>query len=62
VPDGLLFGEAVYLLKKIVESGRQIVGFDLTETGVDNDNQWDQTVGSRLLYQLCIHAFASQKS
>ncbi|PKP01510.1 MAG: agmatinase [Bacteroidetes bacterium HGW-Bacteroidetes-6] len=61
VPEGLLFGEVVYIMKKIVNSGRQIVGFDLTETGMDIENNWDQTVGSRLLYQLCIHTFASQK-
>jgi len=48
-------------LKKIVKSGRNIVGFDLVEVVPDKENQWDEMVGSRLLYQLCIHALASKK-
>ncbi|HDR51377.1 MAG TPA: agmatinase family protein, partial [Mariniphaga anaerophila] len=33
VPGGLDFSEAVFLLKKVVESGRKIIGFDVCETG-----------------------------
>lgn len=61
VPEGLTFEQTAYVLKKLVQSGRQIVGFDLVEVGPDHQNQWDETVGCRLLYQLCIHALASQK-
>ena len=61
VPEGLTFEQAVYILKKIVKSGRNIVGFDLVEVVPDKENQWDEMVGSRLLYQLCIHALASKK-
>jgi agmatinase len=55
VPGGLSFSEALTLLASIVESGRQIVGFDLNEVaepeGAGSD--WDGNVGARLLYKLC---------
>lgn len=50
VPGGLEFAEVTYLLKKLVESGRKIIGFDLCETG---NNDWDANVASRILYKLC---------
>jgi agmatinase len=52
VPGGLTFNEAVYLLKSVVKSGRQIIGFDLCEVG-GLDNEWDGNVGARVLYKLC---------
>ncbi len=52
VPGGLAFNEAVFLLKKVVESGRRIIGFDLCETA-GLDNEWDGNVGARILYKLC---------
>lgn len=56
VPGGLSFNEAVYLLCKVVRSGRRIVGFDLTEVspnGQDPTSEWDANVGARILYKLC---------
>jgi agmatinase len=50
VPGGLDFPEAVYLLSQIVASGRRIIGFDLSEVGVQSE--WDGNVGARLLYKL----------
>lgn len=50
VPGGLDFYEVVYVLKKVVESGRKIIGFDLCETG---NSEWDANVGARILYKLC---------
>lgn len=51
VPGGLALQEAFYLLKTLVDSGRKIVGFDLSEVaGVGND--WDGNVGARVLYKL----------
>lgn len=61
VPDGLTFEQSVFIIKTVLKSGRKIVGFDLVETGPDQHNQWDETISSRLLYQLCIHTLASQK-
>ena len=52
VPGGLSFHQAVFLLSHIVESGRKIVGFDLTEVS-PGDNEWDANVGARILYKLC---------
>ena len=50
VPGGLDFPEAVFLLKKVVESGREIIGFDVCETG---NNDWDANVAARIIYKLC---------
>lgn len=64
VPGGLEWNEALFLIKRIVHSGRKIIGFDLNEvapgpndltaTGVISSAQeWDANVGARLLYKLC---------
>ena len=53
VPGGLSFREAVYLLHKVADSGRRIVGFDLCEVAPAHDNEWDANVGARILYKLC---------
>lgn len=50
VPGGLQFEEAVFLIRKVVESGRTIIGFDLCEVG---GTPWDANVGARILYSLC---------
>jgi agmatinase len=52
VAGGLNFNEALYLIKQMVESGRQIIGFDLCEVG-GIGNEWDGNVGARVLYKLC---------
>ncbi len=41
-----------YLLKKMNEAGKQLVGFDLVEIGV-GDHSWDANVGARVLLKLC---------
>ena len=41
-----------YLFKKIQKSGRKIVGFDLNEVGISQD-EWDENVGARCLFKLC---------
>lgn len=50
VPGGLDFTEATYLFKKVVESGRRIIGFDVSETG---NAEWDANVAARIIYKLC---------
>ena len=52
VPGGLTFFEAIFLINKIVESGREIIGFDLCEVA-GSGNYWDGNVGARILYRLC---------
>jgi agmatinase len=60
VPGGLSFPETVFLLKKITESGRKIIGFDLVEVaGSAGEDSWDGIVGARLLYKLCGSAIVS---
>lgn len=53
VPGGLSFHEAVRLLWHAVDSGREIVGFDLCEVTPCEDDSWDANVGARILYKLC---------
>src|ERR1700722_9132211 len=51
VPGGLEFWEAIHLIESVVESGRQIVAFDINEVA-PGDNEWDANVGARLLYKM----------
>lgn len=51
VPGGLSFEEAMYLLKMVVDSGREIIGFDLSEVA-GGDHEFDGNVGARVLYKL----------
>ena len=53
VPGGLQFGEANYLLKTLVQAGKQIVSFDLNEVAPSKDSEWDGNVGARILFKLC---------
>ncbi len=56
VPGGLSFHQACMLLKAVTDSGRQIVGFDLTEVTPGSDDfegSFDANVGARILYKLC---------
>jgi len=41
-----------YLFRKIIESGRQLVGFDLNEVGV-GEGGFDANIAARLLFTLC---------
>ena len=52
VAGGFEAEEVFYLLKKINQSGRRIIGIDLSETGV-GENDWDANVAARVLFKLC---------
>ncbi|MCX6300062.1 MAG: agmatinase family protein [Bacteroidetes bacterium] len=52
VQGGFETEEIIYLVKKLIESGRQLIGFDLVEVGV-GDTEWDSNVGARILWRLC---------
>ncbi|MFT3907838.1 MAG: agmatinase family protein [Ferruginibacter sp.] len=58
VQGGLQTDQVFYLFKKLLQSGRKIIGFDLNEVGVSND-EWDENVGARVLYKLCNLLIAS---
>ncbi len=51
VPGGMEFQEAMFLIKCVLESGRKIIGFDLSEVAGEG-NEWDGNVGARVLYKL----------
>lgn len=59
VPGGLEFEEAVFLIRALVKSGREIIGFDLCEVA-PGDSDWNGNVGARLLYKLCNWTGVSQ--
>jgi agmatinase len=52
VQGGFETQEIFYLFRKIIKSGKKIIGFDLNEVGVSHD-EWDENVGARVLYKLC---------
>ena len=58
VVGGLSFNQAHYLLRMVVKSGKQIIGFDLNEVS-PADNDWDANVGARVLYKLCLLTIAA---
>ncbi len=59
VPGGLEFSEAKYLLSKLAESGKKIIGFDLNEVAPGED-EWDANVGARMIFHLCMCMYKSQ--
>lgn len=59
VPGGFEAEEIFYLMKKVIQSGRQLIGFDLCEVGVNSDNDWNANVGARVLLKLCNLLIAS---
>lgn len=52
VPGGFEKEEVFYIFKKILESGKKIIGFDLSEVGV-GESEWNSNVGARMLFKLC---------
>jgi agmatinase len=52
VPGGFEMEETFYIFKKVIESGRQIIGFDLSEVGI-SETDWNSNVGARVLFKLC---------
>jgi agmatinase len=52
VQGGFETEQVFYLVKRILQSKRQLIGFDLCETGISN-NEWDENVGARVLFKLC---------
>ena len=52
VAGGFEAEQVYYLLKKLIQSGRRIIGIDLSEIGV-GQTDWDANVGARVLFKLC---------
>lgn len=52
VQGGLETEQVYYLLRQIIRQRKKLIGFDLNEVGVSN-NEWDENVGARILFKLC---------
>jgi agmatinase len=50
VPGGLELEQVFCLFREVVNSGRQLIGFDVCEVG---NGEWDGNVGARSVYKLC---------
>lgn len=61
VPGGLEYHQALMLIKKVVASGRKIVGFDVVEVAPGKEDEWDANVGARLIYQMANQMLASSQ-
>jgi agmatinase len=51
VPGGFETEQIFYLVRKLIESGRTLIGLDIVEVGV-GDNSIDTSVGARALWRL----------
>lgn len=61
VPGGLDYQQLMYLIKRLVRSGRKLIGFDLVEVAPGSDGgEWDANVGARILYRIANLAAVSQ--
>jgi agmatinase len=50
VPGGLELEQTFCLFREIINSDREIIGFDLAEVG---NAEWDGNVGARIVYKIC---------
>jgi agmatinase len=58
VQGGFETEQLFYLFKKILQSGKKLIGFDLVEVGVSH-SEYDENVGARCLFKLCNMMVAS---
>lgn len=52
VQGGFETEQVYYIFNKLRESGKQLIGFDLSEVST-SENGWDANVGARVLFKLC---------
>lgn len=60
VQGGFETEQVFYMLKKLRESRKQIIGFDLCEVST-SETGWDANVGARILFKLCNLLVANNK-
>ncbi len=53
VAGGFEVEQVLFLLEKIVKSGKRIIAFDLNEVTPGENDDWDANVASRILYRIC---------
>jgi agmatinase len=51
----LTYEQAVYLIQRVKDSGKNIIGFDLNE--VSPGDEINGIVGARILMELCLAAY-----
>ena len=51
-------GTVLYLIERVVASGKKIVAFDINEVG--GEDEWNANVASRLLYRIANLVMKSQ--
>lgn len=54
VAGGFSLQEINYLFFSLLESGKEIIGFDLNEVSPGKDDEWDANVGARALWNLVV--------
>ncbi|MDG1859194.1 MAG: arginase family protein, partial [Emcibacteraceae bacterium] len=54
VPGGFSLEEINYLFFTLLDSGREIIGFDLNEVSPGENDEWDANVGARALWNLVV--------
>lgn len=63
VAGGFETEQVLFLLEKVVNSGRKIIAFDVNEVSPDKDGgDWDANVAARLIYRIANLAAFSQKN
>lgn len=60
VAGGFEFQQIAYLIKKLVQANKKIIGFDLCEVA-PGTTDWDANVGARMLWHLCNWMAVSNK-
>lgn len=61
VAGGFETEEILFLIEKVVKSGKTIIAFDINEVTPSKNNDWDANVASRLLYRISNLVALSQK-
>jgi agmatinase len=52
VAGGFETEEVLFLIEKVMHSGKTIIGFDINEVCPSENDEWDANVASRLLYRI----------
>ena len=52
VSGGFETEQVLFLVEKLVKSGKRIIAFDINEISPAEDNEWDANVGARMLYRI----------
>ncbi len=54
VPGGFSLEQVNYLFFRLLDEGKEIIGFDLNEVSPGDEGEWDANVGARALWNLVV--------